>query len=631
MKIRYPIILGFILLIVFPILPLSVFDYDGTMQEIAIANAPMDSVDVSSDFHVEKSRTEINENRALIIGAQQLSGNFSPFFAETQYDKEIVEYTQAPLVNVDESGNIIAGVDVFCVAYEYLEYYENDVTTYEFTIKNGITFSDGHVIDSNDVLFNLYVYLDPLYDGTSSLVSLDILGLSEYRAEKSKKIEGIKVYKKLCDDGIYRKVVTVKINGTDSSAASAFVFPVAPMHHYSGEERHDQANARSYFGVDFASAEFMNELKSKNSEPLGAGPYKIHNINDAGGFYQDGVCYFVANDIFMLGAPEIKNLHVKTVSSIDKKSALLSNEIHVMKDNVSEELISSLWSDISYAKLDYKIADSFSFGFVAINADQIKNDLERKALISVFDTSLCSSVYGAATEPLHRPMSSVYEEYPENAQRYYQFDATAKIAFEYYTEIGYSIVNGVMIDGSGTPVEYVFSLPASTSVHPAGEIFLAAQKTLSDIGIKVTITVDTNLFENIYDSNVDVWAAEIDTGYSPDLFPIFCSDPELSSSPFPRAFGLYDLYYSGTDAEKELLNKINEKIISSRKVLSPPERNEEYLELLDLIMDTSVILPTYQKKTAWVYDGSIINSSTVAQGNAYHSPFYRIWEISFRN
>ncbi len=627
MKFRHPFVLGLALIFILLSLPLSVFDYDGTMQAIALANAPMDSVDIPVQAASGITRTDVNENLPLTIGTQQLSGNFNPFFAETQYDKEVVEYTQAPLVNVDETGKIIAGTDVFCVAYEYLEYYENGVTTYEFTIKNGITFSDGHEIDSNDVLFNLYVYLDPLYDGTSTVASLDIIGLSEYRAEKTKKIEGIDTYKKQCDDGAYRKVVTVKINGTDSAAASAFTFSVAPMHHYAGEKRHQRANARSYFGVDFAQAEFIDELKSKSSAPLGAGPYKI---SEDGEFYQNGTCYFVANDKFMLGTPEIKHLQVKTVSSNDKKEALLSGDIHVMSDGVSEDLISSLWSDISYAKLDYRITDSFGFGFIAINASQIKNSLERKALMSVFDTTLCSSVYGAATEFLYRPMSSVYNEYPQNATRYYPFDVTGQTALEYYAELGYSLVDGVMLDSSGSPVEYVFSLPAATSVHPAGEIFLAAQKTLASIGIKVTINVDTGFLENLNNTSTAVWAAEINMGYSPDLFPLFCSNPDLSSSPFPRAFGLYDLYYDGTEKDKELLSKINDKVISARKVYSQTERNAEYSELLDLIMDTAVILPTYQKKTVWVYDSSLINSATVGQGSAYHSPFYRVWEIGFR-
>ena len=58
-----------------------------------------------------------------------------------------------------------------------------DNTGYTFVIKNGITFSDGKPLTINDVLFNLYVYLDPVYTGSSTMYSTDILGLKDYRTQ----------------------------------------------------------------------------------------------------------------------------------------------------------------------------------------------------------------------------------------------------------------------------------------------------------------------------------------------------------------------------------------------------------------------------------------------------------------
>ncbi|MBR5125100.1 MAG: hypothetical protein IKU90_08185, partial [Clostridia bacterium] len=58
-----------------------------------------------------------------------------------------------------------------------------DTTTYTFVIKNGITFSDGKPLTINDVMFNLYVYLDPVYTGSSTMYSTDILGLRDYRTQ----------------------------------------------------------------------------------------------------------------------------------------------------------------------------------------------------------------------------------------------------------------------------------------------------------------------------------------------------------------------------------------------------------------------------------------------------------------
>ena len=40
-----------------------------------------------------------------------------------------------------------------------------------------------------DVLFNLYVYLDPAYTGSSTIYSTDIVGLKEYRTQESRENE----------------------------------------------------------------------------------------------------------------------------------------------------------------------------------------------------------------------------------------------------------------------------------------------------------------------------------------------------------------------------------------------------------------------------------------------------------
>ena len=56
-------------------------------------------------------------------------------------------------------------------------------TEYEFVIKNGIKFSDGKDLTIKDVLFNLYVYLDPMYTGSSTMYSTNILGLKAYRMQ----------------------------------------------------------------------------------------------------------------------------------------------------------------------------------------------------------------------------------------------------------------------------------------------------------------------------------------------------------------------------------------------------------------------------------------------------------------
>ena len=48
-------------------------------------------------------------------------------------------------------------------------------------MKNNLKFSDGTPITADDVLFNYYVLLDPKYDGNTTMYTLPIKGLAEYR------------------------------------------------------------------------------------------------------------------------------------------------------------------------------------------------------------------------------------------------------------------------------------------------------------------------------------------------------------------------------------------------------------------------------------------------------------------
>jgi ABC-type transport system substrate-binding protein len=59
----------------------------------------------------------------------------------------------------------------------------SNTTKYTFVLKNNIKFSDGHPLTMEDVLFNMYVYLDPVYTGSSTMYSTDILGLKDYRTQ----------------------------------------------------------------------------------------------------------------------------------------------------------------------------------------------------------------------------------------------------------------------------------------------------------------------------------------------------------------------------------------------------------------------------------------------------------------
>lgn len=130
----------------------------------------------------------------LVVAIQTLSSKFSPYFADTGYDEDVVEMTQVPLMTTDRTGAIIFnGIEGETLSYNGTDYHyqgiadlsqvydeATDITTYTAKLREDIKFSDGTPMTADDVIFNYYVYLDPSYTGSITLSSYDILGLKAY-------------------------------------------------------------------------------------------------------------------------------------------------------------------------------------------------------------------------------------------------------------------------------------------------------------------------------------------------------------------------------------------------------------------------------------------------------------------
>ena len=124
---------------------------------------------------------------AFVIMTEQLDGLFNPFYYTAAADGTIVGMTQIGMLGADYvNGEVeVAYGENEAVVVKDFEIVENKngTVTYNFVLKNGIQFSDGHPLTMEDVLFNMYVYLDPVYTGSNTMYSTDIVGLSEYRTQ----------------------------------------------------------------------------------------------------------------------------------------------------------------------------------------------------------------------------------------------------------------------------------------------------------------------------------------------------------------------------------------------------------------------------------------------------------------
>lgn len=781
-------------------------------KEVKPTPEPIKQVDAPANRRdASYQRSEVNEKTPFVQSTKTLDGKFSPFFSTSGYDRDVYSINQMKLITNDYLGAYVASIDQPTVAYQYEMSVNEDNTqsTYKFWIKNGICFSDGHELNADDVLFNFYVYLDPLYDGSSTMYSVPIHGLKAYQSQIQdeaiadaknaefasiakekvdtaltgtgdalvttklwdmvrecikadsdvlianaylpedlgligpenyletndktsiilfyvasclgnqaisykdgkysfdsltglsadkmgeysaedyidaslkviqasmtpveydstfgyevvndaysyfalqekviflennkgtvKSISGITKGKEICADGIERETVTVLVDGVDPTTIEKFSFEVAPMHYYAGQQLHDAANGVDHFGVEYSSTSFLKSLKEKNGLPVGCGPYKATDVNGnenptADGFYNNGICYLMANDNFILSKPQIKYVRFKTITSGSEMDAVLTGEVHYSDPSASVEKINLFTSNSEYSDLGYILIDNLGYGYIGFSAKLIPNLNERRALMSAMDTSLTLNQFpGGLAAVIHRSMSQVSWAYPDGCTAYYPFDETGETTKQYFLKAGFvEQKDGTLLRADGSKVIYTFTLPSETSDHPAGQVFLKAQEILAKLGIEVIIDVDDAVLSKLEEEIITVWAAAWQATIDPDMFQVYYSDPAFNQAGSPKAYGLYYLFENGTDEDKAILTKLNELIMQGRSSLNVDERKPVYEAALDKVMEIAVELPTYQRKNMYVYNKSVIDSNSLLPGDMispYLKPIDYLWNVSLK-
>lgn len=154
------------------------------------------------------SVTDIDDQEALLIGAEGLSGTFNPLFAESEADQKVCDLIFDTICAVDELGKTedaaghFEAVDSAADASEETAAGENGAAggeedadktvSYQLTLNKGLKFSDGTDLTIDDVIFTWKLMADPYYTGRYSLAEVPVKGMQEYYYDT----EDVAAYKK---------------------------------------------------------------------------------------------------------------------------------------------------------------------------------------------------------------------------------------------------------------------------------------------------------------------------------------------------------------------------------------------------------------------------------------------------
>ncbi|MBE5038584.1 ABC transporter substrate-binding protein [Subdoligranulum sp. DSM 109015] len=158
------------------------------------------STSTGSTSEAATAETAGHADDTLVVAMTGLEGKFSPFFATSAQDNDIMNLNQLALFQTDRMGEMVLnGIEGETREYngtDYTYYGPADcvvtenadgTVTYDITMRDDLVFSDGEPVTIDDVIFSIYVYLDPTYDGATTWYSLPIEGVEAYRSGMSTK------------------------------------------------------------------------------------------------------------------------------------------------------------------------------------------------------------------------------------------------------------------------------------------------------------------------------------------------------------------------------------------------------------------------------------------------------------
>ena len=636
----------------------------------ACSETPASSAITGDDMPVEA---------ALTVGYEPFGGQFSPFYAECANDWDVVDMTQLRLLYSDRSGAVVyKGIEGETRPYngtDYTYYGPTDLSVtenedgtvyYDFTLREDLVFSDGTPVTIDNLIFSLYVLLDPSYDGSNRLNTMPIQGLEEYHAGADA-ISGIR------RTGDYSLRVVANMVDARVVYYLGSVY-IAPLHYYGDAAQYDYEGGKFGFPKGDLSA-----IQEKTGLPLGAGPYRFVS-------YADKRITFQANEAYYLGVPETNIVCFREIPWEEwylQADGLLTGELDLTYLHSGWGYIGDAWEAEIGSTLTRVLVhdrDSAYYQCVGINCDTVKVGSDRgsdaskalrKALATVIAASRQTGLdisleMGAHTiaAVVDYPVSSTAWLVPgANAPDYaaaYSKDvdgndiytpdmteeerlaAAKQAALGFFEAAGYTVENGMVTAAPiGARLEYEVQVMANIS-EITGETsdnvyhaLVQASAALAELGVTLNV-VNTSERENDYfpdQGQCDLWGGGWD---NVDMNGLYCGS-DCAADWYAMAdveTQLYEVYCSTSgnsatypDADRHIYHMsdpaLDELILAARSTVDQTLRRELYSQCIDIITDWGCEVPFYETCGSFAYRNDAIETDSVARDLTVHYTWLR--------
>lgn len=428
--------------------------------------------------------------------------------------------------------------------------------------------------------------------------------------------------------------VEITVKGFEAPAVYSICgISATPMHYYGDESLYDYDN--NMFGFPRGD---LSIIQSKTTLPMGAGPYKFIK-------YQDKIVYFEANEYYYKGEPATKYLQFKETSDGEMIAGVAMGEIDIANASGTVAKFAELKGfnsngEIIGDTITTNSVNNLGYGYIGINAASVnvadnpgseESMNLRKGFATVFavyrDVAI-DSYYGEVANVINYPISNTSWAAPQKADEGYEIAfardidgnpiytsdmiADDKYAAAIEASKGFFKAAGYTYDEAtgkftaapaGASLEYEIIVPAGgAGDHPAFAIIADTREALETIGITLIINdpADANvLWDSLSANTHQMWAAAWGSTIDPDMYQVYHSS---------NAVGV-----GGTDSNMYNITDptLDDLIIQGRKSTDQSFRKVTYKQVLDVILDWAVEVPTYQRQNVVIFSTQRVNMDTV--------------------
>ena len=373
----------------------------------------------------------------LRFGTSGIEGTFNPVVSDGVYDNYVVSLVFEGLISNDAEGQYIPSL---AESWEL----SDDKLTYTFTLKDGITFSDGSALTADDVAFTYNTIKEADYAGPRSAVGAAIDTVT------------------VVDD----KTIAFKMVKASPANIANFTYGIMSKEYY----------AHSSF----------EELTQKNPTPMGTGKFVLED----GGYAPKQYVKLTKNENYWdaENAPKIDGVTLSEVSEDTVLSALQAGEIDMCQPAAKAENVEAI-DGMDNAHLVSYLGNGYTFMAFNTTRPTLAQTEVRQALMYALDRkSFLKAEYGSddLVSLGMAPISPVSWAYPGNDELNaydYDLDKAAKML----DDAGWKDTDGDGIrDKDGTPLHLNW-LVYTDSTWP-GTLSSMAYDSWSQIGVDLEIT-----------------------------------------------------------------------------------------------------------------------------------------------